>query len=764
MKNSSIFRFLCCALTLGVALALFAGKASAQESPTVPPVCVLKGTVSDIVGPLGDVTVSLEPSGESTQSKDDGSYCFTSVPPGNYTVLAEKLGFAEVGVVDVDGSDTVWVLDLQLNAEVRENVVVTATRTRKGLEDVAIRTQVVSKDLIESTSARTLADAVDYTAGVRVESNCQNCNFSQIRLLGLQGPYTQILMDGQAMISSLAQVYGIEQIPTRMIDRIEVVKGGGSALYGPGAVGGVVNVIPREAPRTGGGFTTDFAGMGDDTFGDQPSVNAAGSFDWVSRNNMTRFTAFGQLDRVAPFDVDGDGFSEVSQRDLDAIGARVNHYVLGYDGKLTFDFNRMSEYRRGGDQLELPPDQAFVAEQLDSTRNAASVGWVHSPNQSHDYMLTASWSGMERDSYYGTFMDPNAFGDSSDSLVVLDGQSNHYLGRGHLVSWGGQFSSEALRDNQPAYDRFIDETYNNVGGFVQYDWAFARGWQLLAGVRADKHSTVDSVIPSPRLALMYSPQENIDIRASIATGFRAPQAFDEDLHLSAIGGEPALIFLSDDLREERSANFMLGAEIKPVIGTGQGLFEVNGFYTRLTDLFHNIEDDNPDTPMFEFLKVNLGGARVYGVELNIGWGIENDLVFQGGVVLQRSYFDEPEPDFGSEEFFRTPNVYGNFSATWNHQWASLFAGLRYTGPMKAPHYAGFVPEDRLETTPDFLTLDMYAAKPFVLAGRALSVTLGVRNLTNQFQPDLDRGPLRDASYVYGPRFPRTVRLGLRAEF
>ncbi len=263
---------------------------------------------------------------------------------------------------------------------------------------------------------------------------------------------------------------------------------------------------------------------------------------------------------------------------------------------------------------------------------------------------------------------------------------------------------------------------------------------------------------------MYSPQENIDIRASIATGFRAPQAFDEDLHLSAIGGEPALIFLSDDLREERSANFMLGAEIKPVIGTGQGLFEVNGFYTRLTDLFHNIEDDNPDTPMFEFLKVNLGGARVYGVELNIGWGIENDLVFQGGVVLQRSYFDEPEPDFGSEEFFRTPNVYGNFSATWNHQWASLFAGLRYTGPMKAPHYAGFVPEDRLETTPDFLTLDMYAAKPFVLAGRALSVTLGVRNLTNQFQPDLDRGPLRDASYVYGPRFPRTVRLGLRAEF
>jgi outer membrane receptor for ferrienterochelin and colicins len=752
-------------LCAGAASPAVAQEAAAPEGlEALAAGCTVYGIISDSAGPLPDVAVTLEPAGLHTATGPDGAYCFAEVAPGAYTLVAESKGFAEIGIVDVDASDDAWRLDLQLAVQVREDVVVTATRTRKGLEDVPVRTHVVSKELMRATQARNLADAVEYTTGVRVESNCQNCNFSQIRLLGLEGPYTQILMDGQPMISSLAQVYGIEQIPTRMIDRIEVVKGGGSALYGPGAIGGVVNVIPREAPRTGGGISADFASMGADSFDLQPSVNASGSFDWVSPGGRSRFTGFGQLDRVAPFDVDGDGFTEVSRRDLEAYGARYNQYVFGYDGRLTFDFNRMHEYRRGGDRIDLPPNEVFIAEELDSTRNAASIGWMHSPSSAFDYMLTASYSAMERDSYYGTFMDPNAFGYTEDGLFVLDGQANHYLGQGHLLSWGGQLSTEDLRDSQPAYDRLIDETYQNIGAFAQYDWAFARGWQMLAGMRLDKHSAVGRAIASPRLALMYSPQENFDVRLSLATGFRAPQAFDEDLHLSAIGGQPALIFLSPDLKEERSANIMAGFEFKPVIGIGQGLIEVNGFYTRLLDLFHNIEADDPGTPMFEFLKVNLGGARVYGIEANIGWGIGDDLILQGGVVLQRSSFDDAEPDFGSAEFFRTPGVYGNLSATWNSPVAELFAGLRYTGSMQLPHYAGYIEEDRLETTTEFLTADVYVARPFEVAGRRLALSLGVRNLTNAYQPDLDRGPLRDASYVYGPRFPRTVRLGLRADF
>jgi outer membrane receptor for ferrienterochelin and colicins len=84
---------------------------------------------------------------------------------------------------------------------------------------VPVRTEVVSRETIERTAARTLADAIEYTTGVRVENNCQNCNFQQIRLLGLDGAYSQILVDGQPLVSSLAQVYGVEHIPAQMIER-----------------------------------------------------------------------------------------------------------------------------------------------------------------------------------------------------------------------------------------------------------------------------------------------------------------------------------------------------------------------------------------------------------------------------------------------------------------------------------------------------------------------------------------------------------------
>jgi outer membrane receptor for ferrienterochelin and colicins len=207
---------------------------------------------------------------------------------------------------------------------------------------------------------------------------------------------------------------------------------------------------------------------------------------------------------------------------------------------------------------------------------------------------------------------------------------------------------------------------------------------------------------------------------------------------------------------------MLGGEWRPEVLGGRGLLEANAFYTALDDLFFNAAQDDPGTVEMEFLKVNLGTASVYGLELNAGWGRGSDLVIEGGVVFQRSRFGTPEPDFGSRDFFRTPERYGKLTVTARGPVGTrLFAGLRYTGPMWAPHYAGFVPEDRLERTPSFVTLDLNLSRSFPLGRRArLGVALLGRNLTDAYQEDLDQGPLRDAGYVYGPRFPR--RLGVQA--
>ncbi len=126
------------------------------------------------------------------------------------------------------------------------HVVSTATRTERLASDLPIRTELLTAELFRSAGASDLASALAYLPGARVEANCQNCGTTEIKLLGLGAGYNQLLLDGQPIFSGLAAVYGLEHIPTAFIERIEVVKGGASSLYGPGAVAGVVNIIPRE--------------------------------------------------------------------------------------------------------------------------------------------------------------------------------------------------------------------------------------------------------------------------------------------------------------------------------------------------------------------------------------------------------------------------------------------------------------------------------------------------------------------------------------
>ena len=97
----------------------------------------------------------------------------------------------------------------------------------------------------------------------------------------------------------------------------------------------------------------------------------------------------------------------------------------------------------------------------------------------------------------------------------------------------------------------------------------------------------------------------------------------------------------------------------------------------------------------------------------------------------------------------------------------FFLGVKYTDSMKIPHYAGYIFEDRLECSPSFLTVDVSVSKKFPFGQEPTSnveITLGGKNMTGEYQEDLDQGPQRDAGYTYGPRFPRSYLLGIRISF
>jgi outer membrane receptor for ferrienterochelin and colicins len=731
-------------LTVPLALLL---SLTGQPTSTVPP-CPMRVEVRDPGGAGLPGATAVDATGTAVGVTDEaGALCVSPARP----VRIELPGFVAADVPLATGTTPIVLVPA-----FKADVEVAAERRDARLRDAPVRTEVVSRQFVEQIGARTLADAVEYTTGVRVENNCQNCNFSQVRLLGLEGPYTQILMDGQPTLSSLAQVYGLEQIPARLIDRVEVTKGGGAALLGPGSVGGVINVITREPTSRGAQLDTTIG-----VTRGEPTVSTAAALDWVSTDRRSLLTAYGQADRVAPVDVTGDGYTEVSERALEAGGIRAHRVLLGTRARLTLDASALRESRRGGNRLDLPPHEADIAEDIDTSRGAATLTWFHTPSARTDYRLTLSGADTLRDSYYGVGRDPLAYGDTRSRLGVADLLVNRYTSR-HVVSGGVQMTTERLTDRQPGYGRSLDLRYDQVGVFVQDEWTVRPGWQLLTGVRVDRHSALPRPQVLPRAALRVSPRPALDLRLSFAQGIRAPQVFDEDLHIASLGGEARIVYVAPALRPERSVNWMAGGEWKPSIWGGQALVEMNAFHTRLRDQFHLQEDDLPGTDAREFLKVNLGTATVRGVEANVGWGLGDKFVLQGGLVVQRSTFGQPEPNFGSRRFFRTPDAYGNASLTLKEVLpVDLFAGLRITGPMLAPHFAGAIPEDRLVRTPSFVQVDVSMARRLTDGAVPLTLTVAVRNLTNAYQRDLDQGPLRDSAYVYGPRAPRTMLVSLR---
>ncbi len=712
--------------------------------------------------PVAGAAVTLTTISSSVVTSEDGRFCLHPVSAGEHrlVVYAEGYGLAEQDVQLADGE--LLEIDVRLRAAFGEEMVVTATRTRRRLADVPLHIQTLPRSRIESVAARTLADAVEWTRGVRVESTCQSCNSSQIRLLGLQGPYAQLLVDGQPTLSSLAMVYGIEQLPARLIDSIEVVRGGGSPAYGAGAVAGVINLISHHPDHTHLEAAARSERMGGAAgAAETPSYSLVA--DWTPGSRRAA-TFHGQVDRVAPVDVDGDGFSDVSIRDLDAAGARYHEFFFDGSARLAAELSHMAEFRRGGDRLHLPPEQVDVAEQLDSSRRGGSVSWLHTVSPLWDWRATASHAATERASYYGAGGDPGAFGATRNPLWIFDSHVNRGGAQG-TVSFGVQAARDLIDDRQPAYGRVIRETYRSVSGFVQDDRRIGDQVTLLYGVRADRHSAVDGSIVSPRAALMWTPRSDLTFRVSHSAGFLPPAVFDEELHIALVGGKAMVVRDDPGLREETSAARMVSLEWRPEIGRRTAMVvDSTVFDTRIDDLFHNLEADNPTTPEFEFVRTNLGRARVRGVE--IGWGLRRGgLIVDAGYAWQRAEFGDAEPNFGSTTMFRTPEEYGTASLQWPlPRGFNLFAGLRYTGSMLAPHYAGYILEDRLEVTPGFLTWDVGLSRRFALGGdRQITATVALRNLTDEYQRDLDRGPFRDPSYVYGPRFPRSFVVGLKVD-
>jgi outer membrane receptor for ferrienterochelin and colicins len=683
------------------------------------------------------------------------------------------------------------IMPAQDAPEVLDEVVVTGTSTPRGLKETAVRTQVFGQEEIQQVHAATIGEALDYNPGLRMEATCQNCSAPEVQMLGLQQRYISILADGIPNFTGLAGVYGLDQIPTALVERIEIVKGGGSLLYGPNAVAGVINIIPHEPEISGGEINLSYENLDNQLAPGQPTGSAV--FHFVNHDAGLGLSLHGMRGYSAAVDMNGDNFSDIARRDLWAGGLRT-WWHLDDSAKLTLDYLITSEDRRGGShELDTPPNHVLIAEEIQTRRQVLTLGWSHEISETLDYRLSYSLSDVARESYYGgeatlgsgnpasPFFDPAwtpelGFGTTNNRLHLLDSAINFKPHEGHILTLGLQYRNEIIEDTQASLGRALNDRYENLGVMIQHDWTPSEQWNFVYGTRADFHSELENPVLSPRLAAKYSPTERFRVRAGLSTGFRAPETFDEDLHINNVGGKLQSITLASSLREERSMTLSLAPEWEV---NKRVRLELNLYHTWLRNTFVNVETDDLATPnVLEFTKRNGGASAVYGGELAMFLDFQ-PFTLDLSYTEQRGYFDETQTLLGtgapgdnlilSDRYPRLPDRFGVVRMGHDFGWCQAFVAARLTGPMLVPHIVtdsnGIQVRNELNRTRSFLTVDFSLTKKFQLRGtRALTTSLGVKNLFNDFQDDLDRGPFHDSTYIYGPRQPRMLYVGMKFEF
>lgn len=677
-------------------------------------------------------------------------------------------------------------------------MVVTGSSFAEPLKDAPVRTEILGRELITRSASRDLAQVIEYSPGLRVDSTCSNCNPQAIQMLGLPQSYISILSDGLPTFTGLAGVYGIEQIPASLFGRVEVVKGGGSALYGPGAVAGVINLIPRDPEAGGGSLELRALESDGDDVGDALPLGFFGHYDWVLPEQDLKITAFADASNILAQDLNGDGFTDISERELFSAGLRAV-WEPSAGSRIACDYFFSDESRRGGEggaAFEGPPNLAVIAEEIFSRRQVASIKWEQELTASLKMQLAYAYSGTDRDSYYGgtvalgspdpgsPFFDPTwtperGFGATQSQLHFLDALLIQELSEDHRLWYGVQYRTESLEDRQAAVGRNLDESFSDLGLLAQHRWRISDLLTAEYGTRIDFHSEVDDPIFSPRANLLVQASDRVRIRNSVAWGFRAPEIFDEDLHIANVGGDLQATTNDPNLREESSITFSVAPEWQI---NDRWRIELNAFHTTLDNTFVDLPDDNPLTPeISEFLKTNGGSSAIYGAELNLGYQADTWRM-ELSWTEQRAEYDAPQLLLGDDTFAdpvdnpifsgrypRTPESPGLFKFFHEGEWFDSFIACKVTGPMDVPHVVtaanGTLAGNRLQRSPWFFNLDVGISKEVALkGGQALTLSLGVKNLLNDFQDDLERGAFRDAGYVYGPAFPRTVHTGLKWEF
>jgi outer membrane receptor for ferrienterochelin and colicins len=741
-------------------------------------------------------TVSIKGTTVGVNTDETGHYQLINMKEGEYTIRAQSVGYKpSEKTVTVKAGITVEVkFELEEDLLGLEEVVITADRSEmKRTESVTI-VNTLSPKLFSSAHSVTLIEGLAFSPGLRIENNCQNCGFSQVRMNGMEGPYSQILINSRPIFSGLAGVYGLELIPTNMIERIEVVRGGGSALYGSNAIAGVINIILKEPISNSyeAGFSTSLAGIGiNESGGIAPDYTISLNTSLISDDSKTGISLYGFTRDRKMFDANNDTYSEIAPLNNLTIGTRLFHR-FSLRSKVAIDFFNIKEERNGGNRQEFPLHERDVAEAVKHDIKTGAITFEQYFREYDLFTVFVSVQHLMRDSYYGANRSLVGYGRSEDLTYNTGIQYKVFMGNSSLIA-GFENTGGFLKDEKLGYPDYgnavifnstivsvphtdntliSDQSSVTTGAFLQYDLRLNK-FKLGLGGRLAHYSILDNAksseikkgnVFSPRISMMYEVFPSLQTRLSYSQGYRAPQIFDEDLHIETSGSRQVINVNDPDLKQETSHSVMTSLDFNKLIGTVSTGLLIEGFYTRLNNPFVNeIGVPDVDGIVYYTRRNTEDGAVVKGVNIELKIKPLREFSFTSGFTVQASKYDVKQ-EFNTRDFFRTPSDYGYFNLDWDFvKNICLSVTGTYTGRMSVPYFGPLTDPDtgELRKSDSFFDLGSKIHYNIKLNGATLQFFTGIKNIFNSFQSDFDSGINRDPAYMYGPVSPRTLYFGIK---
>lgn len=590
-----------------------------------------------------------------------------------------------------------------------EDVVITGTIKPFSRSKSPVAVEVYSQKFFQKNPTPSIFEAIAMVNGVKPQLNCSVCNTGDIHINGLEGPYTMILIDGMPIVSSLSTVYGLSGIPNSLVDRIEVVKGPASSIYGSEAMGGVINIITKNA-LTAPKLSVDLM----TSTWSENNLDVSTKFN-IGKNaaSLLSFNYFSFQEKI---DQNKDNFTDAALQSRISVFNKWN-FKRKENRQASFALRYLYEDRFGG---EMQWNRSYrgsgdVYGESIYTNRAEVFGLYQWPLK--EYIVTQfSYNYHDQNSFYGS----NPY-DALQKVAFAQTYWSKKLGQ-HDLTGGITFKRTFYDDNTPGTlsgDGVTNAPMKSPiwGAFVQDQWEINEKHTLLVGYRFD-YDKIHHEVHSPRLAWKFSPNPYHTLRFNFGTGFRVVNLFTED-HAALTGSREVVI--KSDLKPERSVNGNLNYIWKIPVGSRMLQLDASAFYTYFSNKIVGDFDTDPDKIIYD----NLQG---YGISRGASMNVDFSFSFPLSINLGVTYLDVYQKFDGEKEKsqqLHAPKWSGTYNLSYKfaNDLTVDFTGQFY-GPMRLP----VLPNDyRPEYSPFYSLANIQVSKSF---RSGFEVYCGVKNLFN----------------------------------